>query len=357
MLHPTFRPATFVALLLFPLLAARGEIHLPDLFADHMVLQRDKEIPIWGTAAPASEIHAEFAGHSATATTSADGQWNLKLPALPAGGPLELKFSGDGEIVLRDVLLGDVWLSSGQSNLTFRMGPNLPWSEGVLDYEKELAAATDSGLRFFTVIVEGSHQPCTESFGSWLTCTPEHARYFSAVSYYFAQSLRQNAGVPIAIILSGRGATSIKSWMTRETLEQFPDIKAKLPLFDRQIEHSTAAIKATAEKLPTYREKYKKAFITDGKVPSFPDPFPNYDNRPGYLYNAMIAPLTRVPIRGFIWWQGESDAQIASDYSALFKSLIVSRRAQWNMPDAPFLFVQIANYDPVKARGTRARKV
>jgi len=340
--------------------SAPAAITLPDILADHMVVQRNKEIPVWGTAAPNVEITAELSGKSATAKADADGKWSLKLPALPAGGPYDLKVSGDGEVTLHDVLVGDVWLSSGQSNLTFRMVPNLPFSEGALNYEQELAAANNPNLRFFEVVVNSADKPVPNVFGDWLTVTPTNMRYVSAISYFFGKGLQAGTGIPIGVIVSGRGATSIRSWLPHDVLEQFPDMKAKFSADEKLLAKSAEAIAAGKPKITEYVAKYKKATATDGKVPSFPNPFPNYATRPCFLYNAMIAPLAQMPITGFVWYQGESDSQIAKDYPPLFKALIQSRRAQWNLPEAPFLFVQLANYDPVKGHnldGEKADKI
>lgn len=345
-------PCPALAAILIALAGGNAEsaITLPDLIADHMVVQRDREIPVWGTAAPGSEIIVEFAGQSVAAKAGAAGDWAVKLSPRPAGGPFEMRIRGDGERTVKDILIGDVWLSSGQSNLTFRMVPNPPWSEGVLDYEKEIAAATNPKLRFFSVLVSASHVPESEAFGTWAVSTPENVRFVSAVSYYFGRDVQERAGIPIGIIVSGRGGTSIKSWMDRASLQRFPDTAEKIAAEDKKIAAAPDLIAAFRAKLPAYREACRKALATNGKVPSFPEPYPNYDTKPSHLYHAMIAPLARVPVRGFLWYQGESDSQIADQYPELFKALITSRRAEWNAPDAPFLFVQIANYDPVKAR-------
>ncbi len=340
--------------------ATQAAIKLPDIFADHMVVQRNAEIPVWGTAAPGAQITAEFAGKSATAAADASGAWSLKLPALPEGGPFELKVSGDGEIAVHDVLVGDVWLSSGQSNLTYRMVPNLPYSEGALNWEKEVAAANNPKLRFFEVVINSAHTPSPEVFGSWLQTNPTDVRFVSAVSYFFGQGLQKEIGVPVGVIVSGRGGTSIRSWLPKDVMEQFPEFKQKLGIDAKTLEKNKDAVDKMGPTIAGYVEKYKKAQLTDGKVPSFPNPFPNYATSYSYLYNAMIAPLTRVPITGFIYYQGESDSQNAKDYAGWFKALIESRRKQWNLPNAPFIFVQIANYDPVKARdleGDKAEKL
>ncbi len=331
-------------------MAAPAAITLPDLIADHMVVQRNREIPVWGQATPGAEVKVEMAGRTGSAKAAEDGAWQVKLPPLREGGPHEIKISGDGEVTVKDVLVGDVWLSSGQSNLTFRMVPNPPWSMGVLDYEKEVAAANNPKLRFFTVITGASHQPEKEAFGIWQTTTPQNVRFISAISYFFAAEIQEKTGIPIGILVSGRGGTSIKLWMSQESLEKFPDLKSSISLADGRLKKAGDSIKANEPKLAEYRKKFREAIATTGKVPSWPEPFPHYETAPGALYNGMIAPLARVPVCGFIYCQGESDSQSASTYTAYFKELITSRRALFNEPDAPFLFVQIANFDVAAAR-------
>ncbi len=338
------------------LASTQAAITLPDLVADHMVVQREREIPVWGQAAPGSTIKIAMAGHTASAQAGPDGAWQVQLPALPAGGPHKLKITGDGEITVNDVLVGDVWLSSGQSNLTFRMVPNSPWSEGVLDYEKEIAAANNPKLRFFSVTPATSHQPEKEAYGLWQPTTPQDARFLSAVSYYVGQELQQSTGIPIGIIVSGRGGTSIKLWLPRESVEKFAELKNGLATADSRLEKSKDTIAPNLPKVAEFRKKYKESILGNGKVPSLPEPYPHYDTAPAALYNAMIAPLARVPITGFIYYQGESDSGDAKNYAKYFKELITTRRALWNLPEAPFVFVQIANYDPARSRNADPAK-
>lgn len=325
-------------------------ITLPDVIADHMVVQRDREIPVWGQAAPDAEITVTMNDKTATAKAGTDGAWEVKLPALSAGGPHQIKITGDGESTIKDVLVGDVWLSSGQSNLTFRMVPNLPWSEGVLDYEKEVASANNPKLRFFSVTPGASHKVENEAYGIWQTVNPNDIRFISAVSYYFGKELQETTGIPIGIIVSGRGGTSIKSWLPRESIEKYPELKTAISTADGRLKKAGDAVEANLPKVAEYQQKYRAALLSTGKVPSFPDPYPHYDTAPSALYNAMIAPLAKVPITGFIYYQGESDSQGSATYTAYFKDLIQNRRALWNLPEAPFLFVQLANYDVEKAR-------
>jgi len=334
-----------------------GNIALPALFADHMLLQRDKEILIEGTAAAGKTIRCKLAGESGQATVGADGHWRITLPPRAAGGPYELTISGDGGVVLHDVLIGDVWLASGQSNMNFHMAPYPPWTEGVLDYEKEIAAANDPGLRVFTVAIEASHKPQDEVHGVWQVCTPQAAGNFYGVAYYFAKGIREKTKVPVAIIQSARGSTSIASWMDRATLESLPGNAEKLTIDDQKLAALDDAIAKYEAALPDFRKKSNQAQLTDGQLPPFLEPYKDYGFRPSYLYNAMIHPLTRFPLKGFLWYQGEGDITWSKGYGAYFKAMITSWRAQWHEPDAPFLFVQICNHDPLQSDNPETRKL
>ncbi len=336
-----------VLLALSSVASAPAKITLPSLYADHMLIQRGKDVPIDGYASPGSSIRVELAGQTAKAKTTPEGTWRAMLPPLPAGGPHEMKISGDGEITVHDVMVGDVWLASGQSNMNFHMAPYLPWTEGVLDFEKEIAAVNDPGLRVFTVPIEASAVPLKEIHGVWQVANPRSAGNFYGVAYYFAKRIREETGVPIAIIQSARGSTSISPWMDRATLETLPNMKEKLAAQDKKIADAGDAMAAFEKGLPAFREKSNHAQLTDGNLPAFHEPYKDFGFGPTLLYNAMIAPLTSFPVKGFLWYQGESDIGWSKGYGAYFKALITSWRKLWHEPDAPFLFVQISNYDPL----------
>ncbi len=255
------------------------------------------------------------------------------------------------------MLVGDVWLSSGQSNLTFRMVPNPPWSMGVLDYEKEVAAANNPKLRFFTVITGASHQPEKEAFGIWQTTTPQNVRFISAISYFFAAEIQRRPAFPSVFSCRAAAARRSSSGCRRNPWKNF---RAEILHQPRRRAAGKSGRQHQSERAETggiSEKKFREAIATTGKVPSWPEPFPHYETAPGALYNGMIAPLARVPVCGFIYCQGESDSQSASTYTAYFKELITSRQALFNEPDAPFLFVQIANFDVAAARKAPPEKV
>ncbi len=318
-----------------------AEAWLPRIFSDHMVLQRDSANPLWGRAAPGAEVTATIAGKEAKATAGPDGGFRLELPALPAGGPHVLSIkAGAAERVLGDVMIGEVWLCSGQSNMDFTLAPTAKrYFAGVTNWQQEIAAARDPGLRMFTAEWTLREDPQPDVEGRWTVCTPETAGDFSAVAYYFARKLREELGVPVGLVTCAYGASTAEAWISPEKLAANPAFK---PLRD-----------AFAKKMLAYRddpaalEKYGKALERwtaagkKGRAPKHPDPVQDQHN-PGVLYNGMIAPLVPYGIRGAIWYQGESNVGTRRLYPALQEALITDWRARWGRRDFPFYFVQLA---------------
>lgn len=324
-------------------------LSLSDLFADNMVFQREKPIRIWGKAAAGTTITIHMTGSSTETVVQPDGSWLAELPALPAGGPHEIVISNREEIsiILRDVFVGDVWFAAGQSNMGFRVSPNIPWSKGILDYEKIIASSADPQLRIFTTTTEASEITKTEPHGIWLTSDPSVVGNFSAVAYLFGRNLREGLKIPIGVIVSSVGGTSIQSWMDENLAARFPRVTSKIAESKTKISNHSTEIDTYRNQLPTYRTKAATAMRTNTEKPAYKEPFRGYRYQPTFLYNAMIAPFTRFPVKGFIWYQGESDSQIAAEYGAMFRALISDWRTKWKEPEAPFLFVQLAGYDPV----------
>ncbi len=474
-------------LLCFP---ARAQIDLPALFGDHMVLQREMPIPVWGTAAPNSGLQVSLAGQTVSTTADAAGAWSADLPPMPAGGPYELVIMGTERRVLSDIMIGDVWLCSGQSNMAW------PVKSGALQVknaEQEVAAATWPGIRMLTVRREGSpivrEDIATEG---WQVCSPDTVGAFSATGYFFARAIHQHTRVPIGMLNSSVGGTMAEAWTSKEGLQTLPEFGTLLDEIDRdptriqaiaeRFDEEMAAWKQAVDDadagyvdgkarwarpefddsdwaaitLPTYWEDagypeldglmWHRRTVTipeswagkelrirvgsvndrlrmwlngeeivkwaanaqcetgfpipaglvqagpatiaarvydmgnkgglygdpdnfwiraDGesislagpwqcrpgthgqKFPEIPRPplmHPDNPNAPSRLFNAMIAPLTRVPIRGAIWYQGESNERRAYAYRGLFPTLIRDWRAHWGRGDFPFLFVQLPNY-------------
>jgi sialate O-acetylesterase len=201
---------------------AHADVTPNPLFTDHAVLQQGQAVPVWGRAAPGEAITVEIAGQTAKTTAGADGQWRVRLAALPAGGPFTLTISGKNKVVLSDVLVGEVWVASGQSNMERKLGPQ-PGVQAITNWEKEVAAADLPQIRHFGVAQTKSFTPLTTVAGQWTVCSPEAAKSFTAVGYFFSRDLFQARHVPIGIIHSSWGGTPAEAWTSEEGLRALPD--------------------------------------------------------------------------------------------------------------------------------------
>ncbi len=285
---------------------AAADVKLPALFGNHMVVQRDAAISIWGTAAPGEPVRAALGPHVSTAKAGADGRWSVALPPLPAGGPHTLVVEGTGSrLEFADVLAGDVWICSGQSNMEWPLGASR-------DAETEVAAAGVPKIRLFTVEKAIASEPLADLGGRWSVASPETAKAFSAVGYFFGRDLHAAIGVPIGLVHSSWGGTPAESWTSRAALESDPDLSPIVKQWD-------------------------DALAKDPKAAGNP-------LRASGLFNAMIAPLTPFSIRGAIWYQGESNVGRAPQYRKLFPAMIRDWRRSFGRGEFPFLFVQLANF-------------
>lgn len=482
-----------VSIICIPLIsflpAATAQIKLPAIFSDNMVLQRNAKIPVWGTEKSGQKITVKLHQQSKTATADRDGKWRVDLAAMPAGGPYELTMSGAETITFKNVMIGEVWLCSGQSNMEMPLVST--WAK-VNNFKAEVAAANYPDLRLFIVKRAKSTKPRAdvESEG-WKACDSTNVKNFSATAYFFGRQLQQKLGVPVGLIQSAWGGTVVEAWTSSATLQTVPDMAgfvktlatspldsifdesafaAKMAAWNRKLDEMDGSLNGTAPawtnpnfddsawptmSLPTAWEraglpsfdgimKFRKVIrlpesfskqnlqlnlgpIDDADVTYFngvsigamsiynqhrhyripadllksgenviavrvldtggdgglygkpealnllkdstqalslagewryqlgtelknlpPRPaLANTPNRPTVLYNAMIAPLVPYAIRGAIWYQGESNAGRAYQYRTLFPLLIKDWRARWGQGDFPFLFVQLANYQPV----------
>jgi sialate O-acetylesterase len=310
---------------------------LPSVFSDHMVLQRNMPVPVWGTAKPGAAVTAKIAGTSATTQTGADGKWRIDLPALKDGGPFSLEVSaGKSSRIYQDVLVGEVWLCSGQSNMDFTLASTAKRSfAGVTDWQMEVAAARHPRIRMFTAEWTLREFPQPEVAGIWKPCTPETAGDFSAVAYYFGRELQAKLDVPIGLVACAFGASTIEAWTREETLRAHPQFAGLLKEFGKK----RTAFRDTPKPFEDYGIQLAK--WKGGRAPRNPDPIQDQHN-PFVLHNGMIAPIVPYAIRGAIWYQGESNLNTRKLYPDLQKSLIEDWRALWNNPGLPFYFVQLA---------------
>lgn len=300
----------------------RAELKLHTLFTDGMVLQRDIPCPVWGTADAGAEVAVEIAGQKKSAKAGADGKWTVKLDPLPAGGPHELKV---GAVTVKDVLVGEVWVCSGQSNMEWSVNASANPAE-------EKAAAKHPKLRLYTVPKKQADAPVSDVPSSWKVCSPETVGGFSAVAYFFGRELL-SLDVPVGLIHTSWGGTAAELWTKKEILAGNPELKGMVEGFpDRQ------------KKWEADMEKFKEA-AEKAKAEGKPAPrAPGKPMAPSCLYNGMIAPLLPYGIRGAIWYQGESNASRAKQYETLFPAMIKNWRDDWGQGEFPFGFVQLANF-------------
>ena len=324
-------------------LPASSQVRLPKLLSDHAVLQRDRPIHLWGYATAGARITAHF--HSQTALTQADpfGKWSLYLQPEAAGGPYELSLTGDGpETKISDLLVGDVWFASGQSNMEMPLD-GFPPGASVKDGPKEIAAATNPRLRMLLVEHKTSAHPLNDISSSWTTCTPETARHFSAIAYFFGREIASRENVPIGLIDSTWGGTPADSWVSLNTLGTNP---ALLPAFASR---AAFADRFTDDDVRLASEKREDAAaIAAGKpVQSHPWHPDQASWTPAALYNGMVAPFTPMTLKGFLWYQGETNSahDRAPVYDTLFSSLIADWRAHFQQGMLPFLYVQISSFN------------
>jgi sialate O-acetylesterase len=282
---------------------ACAEVKLHGLFSDHMVLQRDMKVPVWGTADPGEAVTVTIEGQKATATADDKGKWMATLNPLKAGGPFSMAVQGKTNAVkLTDVLVGEVWISSGQSNMEWTL-------QQTRDPKDVIANSKNDKIRLFDVQRKPNATPQSElavpyaekngrQFGAWLECEPKTVPTFSGVAYYFGRKLEKDLSVPVGIINSSWGGTAAERWTSKNVMESDPELKG---------------LKGSD------------------------------------LYNGMIVPLEPFAFRGVIWYQGESNAGRAKQYFHLMNAMIKNWRDDWKQGDFPFLTVQLAPFEPGKS--------
>jgi sialate O-acetylesterase len=329
-------------------LSLLAEVKLPSLLSDGLVLQQGMKVNIWGTADPGERVTVTLGGQQVSAVTESGGQWKVKLGPLNAGGPFTMTIAGKNTITLHDVLVGEVWVCSGQSNMEMPVGTNPQgWSGAVVNYQDEMARADYPMLRLFTVQKAVAGKPQREVKGYWVAARPQTVGEFSAVGYFFGRDLLKVLNVPIGMIHSSWGGTPAESWTSRATLESDPEFASILDSGTKLLSPYPKLFQDFEQQLGQWRQDSDKAESDGAPVPTAPtapdDPRRN-PWRPAGLFNAMIMPLTPYAIRGAIWYQGESNADRAAQYRKLFPAMIGDWRHAWEEGDFPFLFVQLANW-------------
>ncbi len=297
----------FVVVVLVGPKQASADVRMPQIFSDHMVLQRDVALNIWGWADPGERVRVSIAGQRKTTRADRQGNWSVVLEPVKAGGPHTLSVEGKNTIVFSNVLYGEVWLCSGQSNMQWTVAQSA-------NPDEEIANANFPEIRLFSVPRRLLAEPANDlDDGEWRVCSPETVASFSAVGYYFGRHLHQELDVPIGLINSSWGGTNVETWTSLEMMRSHPD-------FSERMQEPAATALQRLENAPR------------------PNDFPTL------LFNGMIYPIVNYTIKGTIWYQGESNSARAYQYRTLFPNLIQDWRNHWSMPDMPFLFVQLANF-------------
>jgi sialate O-acetylesterase len=292
-------PLSIVVLFIF-LQLSKANISLPEIFSDNMVLQQKSDIILWGWAKTGETvvIEADWMDKDLTIQADAQGTWKITMKTPGAGGPYNIHIKGHNEVILKNVLIGEVWLCSGQSNMEM----SAQW--GINNGEEEIKNANWPEIRFFTVSSATSHYPQDHLAGKWAVCTPDEMRTFSAIGYFFARKLNKELGVPIGVINSSWGGTPAEAWMPEEVIQKDDILR-----------------EAAAKQKP----------VPWGPV------------EPARIFNAMISPLIPFRIAGVLWYQGEANTINAYAYKEMLSGLIKSWRNRWKY-DFPFYYAQIAPY-------------
>ncbi|MES2276181.1 MAG: sialate O-acetylesterase [Bacteroidota bacterium] len=295
---------TLIAALLLITIAVNANVKLPAIFGDNMVLQQQSQDKIWGGAEPNAgvTITTGWNNKAYKAKADAQGNWMVKVATPAAGGPYQITFN-DGELLtLKNVLIGEVWFCSGQSNMEMALRGN---SSPILNANEIILNADNSQLRLCTIHTANTLSPEKDVKAKWDESTSETARNFSAIAYQFGSMLQKKLHVPIGLIVSSVGGTTIEAWMSKNSLAAFPEVFVPTTILD------------------TVKQPWKL---------------------PTALFNGMVAPVLGLNIKGIIWYQGESNRHEPKLYGRLFPAMVADWRKQWGLGDFPFYFVQIAPY-------------
>ena len=315
---------------------ASAEVRLPAIISDNMVLQPMQQgTPLWGWADPGEQITIRLLDQQVTATAGDDGRWNARV-SIPQDHtePFEITFSASNTLTVTNVLAGEVWVCSGQSNMQWPVGRSN-------DAETEIAAADYPRIRLFTIPNTTAREPAQDVKGRWVICSPQTIKGFSAVGYFFGREIHQELDRPVGLINSSWGGTTAEAWTRHERIESDPILA---PMLERQLKQLDDYPHLKAEYDAKLAE-WESAGKPQGQRPRAPIG-PDSPHVVGNLWNGMIAPIIPYGISGVIWYQGESNAGRTTQYETLFPALIADWRNQWDQGEFPFLFVQLANFFP-----------
>jgi len=338
--------AAAVAAVLLAGAAAQADVRLPHIFGNHMVLQRDLPLPVWGWADAGEKVDVTLADRAVVSTTAGpDGAWRVTLPAMQAGGPVKMSVKGKNEVVFDDVLIGEVWLCSGQSNMEMQVVSSK-------DFDKEKAAANLPLIRQVYVPHVPAGTPAQDFNGNWVVCSPDTVGGFTAAGYFMARDLFKALKVPVGLVHSSWGGSAIDPWCAPAGYAQVPALKGTyddVMFRDPKSDSHKALLRDYLGKLDAWTTLAKDALAAEKPINPVPDypaqlkPLDQYGTSTG-LFSGMIAPLIPYAIRGAIWYQGESNHGEGMLYAEKTKALVGGWRALWKEGDFPFYWVQIAPF-------------
>ena len=318
----------------------RAELKLHSLFTDHVVLQQGMSVPVCGQATSGEDVEVNFAGQVVKAKAGADGRWMTSLNALAASADprvLTVK-AGDESVMVKDVLVGEVWVCSGQSNMAMSVSRSLEQEKTVEAAEKGVYGT----IRLFRVPVRGADDRQSAVDALWTLCDGKSVASFSATGFYFGRALNRDMKAPVGLIQSANGGTNAYSWINGATYQKNPAAQISRDYFDLAVKNYPKARQQFDERLKAWRGKVKEAKQTgttvEGRAPREPMG-PKHVKRPTGHYNAMIAPLQPYAIKGAIWYQGEANSRppFALNYEALMQAMVEGWRQDWaaQLPEKP----------------------
>jgi len=333
-----------VALLAWGAVAAQADVKLPAIFSEHMVVQAEAEVPVWGWADAGEEITVSLAGQTQSTVAGADGKWKLSIGKLKDGGPHTLVVKGKNTLTVNDVLVGEVWLASGQSNMAMTV-------DGALNFEQEKAAANLPQVRMFNVGRSPRPQPQADCQGTWLVCDASTVGKFSAAAYFFGRELHRELKTPVGLVNSSYGGTAIEAWTSLDAQTRLPEyatISESWVKSDAEPWDPATAEKDYQTRLAQWKKVAQQARAAGKPVPRAPrKPVQSIlnQNHPANLFNGMIAPIVPYAMRGAIWYQGEGNSTkpFANLYGLQLKTLIQDWRTRWGY-DFPFAWVQLPDF-------------
>lgn len=327
-----------------------ADVKLPFVFADNMILQREIEVPVWGWADEGEDITVTFAGQTVKAKAEPDGKWMLKLKAIPANTKAQdFTVTGKNMIKLSNVLVGDVWICSGQSNMAFGV-------KGCLNRDEEIKNANYPMIRQINVSANYNIWPIEKVFnGRWYECSSTNVGSFKATAYFFAREVFKETGIPIGLISTNWGGTKIEPWTPFEGFRRIPELKD----FYNDLKETYPTTPEGKIKFDEYVENMKKwitaskEVINKGNLPQLPPNLPGTisgkgdQQKPTFLYNAMVNPIKPYAIKGALWYQGEANGVEGDSYFYKMKALIEGWREVWGQGEFPFYYVQLPNFTKV----------